>query len=156
MADIQSIGVIGAGQMGRGIAQVAAQTGLSVTLLDVDQATAENGIERIAKGLGRLVEKEKISADDRTAILKRIAPTGDYGRFAECGLVVEAATVGEAIAALEASHPGFGERILDEAGALRKFVNVFVSDDDVRFLDGLATPVPDGDTVAIVPAVAGG
>lgn len=92
MADIQSIGVIGAGQMGRGIAQVAAQTGLSVTLLDVDQATAENGIERIAKGLGRLVEKEKISADERTAILKRIAPTGDYGRFAECGLVVEAAT----------------------------------------------------------------
>ena len=71
-------------------------------------------------------------------------------------VLVEAATVGEAIAALEASHPGFGERILDEAGALRRFVNVFVSDDDVRFLDGLATPVPDGDTVAIVPAVAGG
>jgi molybdopterin synthase sulfur carrier subunit len=71
-------------------------------------------------------------------------------------VLVEAATVGEAIAALEASHPGFGERILDEAGALRRFVNVFVSDDDVRFMDGLATPVPDGDTVAIVPAVAGG
>lgn len=92
MTEIKSIGVIGAGQMGRGIAQVAAQTGLSVQLLDVDEATAENGIERIAKGLGRLVEKEKISADDRTAILKRISPTGDYASFADCGLVVEAAT----------------------------------------------------------------
>ncbi|HJO99174.1 MAG: MoaD/ThiS family protein [Acidimicrobiales bacterium] len=71
-------------------------------------------------------------------------------------VAVDAATVSEALSALEQSHPGFGERILDEAGALRRFVNVFVSDDDVRFLDGLATRVPDGDTVAIVPAVAGG
>ncbi|HJO19567.1 MAG TPA: ubiquitin-like small modifier protein 1, partial [Acidimicrobiales bacterium] len=69
---------------------------------------------------------------------------------------VDGATVGEALGALEASHPGFGSRILDESGALRRFVNVFVSDEDVRFLDGLDTPVPDGATVAIVPAVAGG
>ena len=69
---------------------------------------------------------------------------------------VAAGTVGEAIAALDAAHPGFTSRILDESGALRRFVNVFVSDDDVRFLDGLDTAVPDGGTVAIVPAVAGG
>jgi len=69
---------------------------------------------------------------------------------------VEAGTVGEAIAALDAAHPGFTSRILDESGALRRFVNVFVSDDDVRFLDGLDTAVPDGATIAIVPAVAGG
>ena len=69
---------------------------------------------------------------------------------------VEADTVGEALAALDASHPGFTERITDEAGALRRFVNVFVSDEDVRFLDGLDTVVPEGGTVAIVPAVAGG
>jgi len=69
---------------------------------------------------------------------------------------VDAGTVGEAIAALDAAHPGFTSRILDESGALRRFVNVFVSDDDVRFLDGLDTAVPDGGTVAIVPAVAGG
>ncbi len=69
---------------------------------------------------------------------------------------VEAGTVGEAIAALDAAHPGFTSRILDESGALRRFVNVFVSDDDVRFLDGLDTAVPEGATVAIVPAVAGG
>ena len=69
---------------------------------------------------------------------------------------VDAGTVGEAIAALDAAHPGFTSRILDESGALRRFVNVFVSDDDVRFLDGLDTAVPEGCTVAIVPAVAGG
>ncbi|MBT4676790.1 MAG: MoaD/ThiS family protein [Acidimicrobiales bacterium] len=69
---------------------------------------------------------------------------------------VDAGTVGEAIAALDAAHPGFTSRILDESGALRRFVNVFVSDDDVRFLDGLATEVPEGGTIAIVPAVAGG
>tara|TARA_B110000438_G_scaffold175689_1_gene167868 strand:+ start:45 stop:320 length:276 start_codon:yes stop_codon:yes gene_type:complete len=69
---------------------------------------------------------------------------------------VDAGTVGEAIAALDAAHPGFTSRILDESGALRRFVNVFVSDDDVRFLDGLATAVPEGGTIAIVPAVAGG
>ena len=68
----------------------------------------------------------------------------------------EAGTVGEAIAALDAAHPGFTSRILDESGALRRFVNVFVSDDDVRFLDGLDTAVPEGATIAIVPAVAGG
>ena len=58
--------------------------------------------------------------------------------------------------ALEAGHPGFRDRLLDENGKLRRFVNVFVSDDDVRFLNGLDTPVPAGETVAIVPAVAGG
>ena len=69
---------------------------------------------------------------------------------------VEAGTVADALAALDVAYPGFSERILDEDGSLRRFVNVFVSDDDVRFLDGQATIVPDGDTVAIVPAVAGG
>ncbi|SVC07798.1 uncharacterized protein METZ01_LOCUS260652 [marine metagenome] len=69
---------------------------------------------------------------------------------------VEAGTVGEALAALDAIHPGFIERITDESGDLRRFVNVFVSDEDVRFLDGLDTAVPEGGTVAIVPAVAGG
>ena len=66
------------------------------------------------------------------------------------------ATVQAVIEALEHSHPGIRERILDEHGKVRRFVNVFVADDDVRFLDGLATPVPDGETVSIVPAVAGG
>jgi sulfur-carrier protein len=69
---------------------------------------------------------------------------------------VEGATLAEVITQLEATHPGFADRLLDETGALRKFVNVFVSDDDVRYLDGLATPTPAGATVSIIPAVAGG
>jgi molybdopterin synthase sulfur carrier subunit len=71
-------------------------------------------------------------------------------------VTVDGATVGEVLAALEAQHPGFAERLLDDQGGLRRFVNVFVADDDVRFLEGLATPVPDGETVSIIPAVAGG
>jgi molybdopterin synthase sulfur carrier subunit len=67
---------------------------------------------------------------------------------------VEGATVGEVIQALEAAHPGFADRMLDGDGGLRRFVNVFVADDDVRFLQGLDTPVPAGETVIIIPAVA--
>lgn len=69
---------------------------------------------------------------------------------------VDGTTVAEVLEALEAAHPGFSERILDPDGGLRRFVNVFVSDDDVRFMDGVNTPVPDGATVSIIPAVAGG
>jgi molybdopterin synthase sulfur carrier subunit len=69
---------------------------------------------------------------------------------------VEGSTVGEALKALDAAHPGMGERLFDEAGNLRRFVNVFLADEDVRFLEGLATPVGDGQTLSIVPAVAGG
>jgi molybdopterin converting factor small subunit len=71
-------------------------------------------------------------------------------------VAVDGATVGEVLTSLEAAHPGFAERILDADGGLRRFVNVFVADDDVRFLEALATPVPDGETVSIIPAVAGG
>ena len=69
---------------------------------------------------------------------------------------VSSGTLADVLDALESSHPGFRNRILDEAGELRRFVNVFVSDDDVRFLDGLDTDVSDGSVVSIVPAVAGG
>ena len=69
---------------------------------------------------------------------------------------VESGALSEVITSLEAAHPGFADRLLDEGGELRKFVNIFVDDDDVRYLDGLATPVADGVTVSIIPAVAGG
>lgn len=76
------------------------------------------------------------------------------------GGAAEVAVAGEdlraVVAALEAAHPGIGARLLDDEGRLRRFVNVFVRDEDVRFLDGLDTPVGAGDTVSIVPAVAGG
>jgi molybdopterin synthase sulfur carrier subunit len=68
----------------------------------------------------------------------------------------EPGTVAEVLRALEGAHPGFAERLFDETGELRRFVNVFVADEDIRFLEGVATPVADGATVSIVPAVAGG
>ena len=69
---------------------------------------------------------------------------------------VEGSTVGEVLKALDAAHVGFAERLFADDGSLRRFVNVFVADEDVRFLQGLETPVADGQTVSIVPAVAGG
>ncbi len=69
---------------------------------------------------------------------------------------LEPGALGDVIEALDAAHPGMGDRLLDESGDLRKFVNVFVDDDDVRYLDGLSTVVTDGVTVSIIPAVAGG
>lgn len=69
---------------------------------------------------------------------------------------VEGDTVAELIATLDASHPGLGGRLLDDTGNLRRFINVYVGDEDVRLLDGLNTPIPDGSQVLIIPAVAGG
>lgn len=69
---------------------------------------------------------------------------------------VDGVTVGDVLANLDAAHPGFKDRLFDDEGGLRRFVNVFVADDDVRYLDGVGTPVADGQTVSIIPAVAGG
>ena len=68
----------------------------------------------------------------------------------------EGATVADVLKDLEAKHAGFSERLFDEQGELRRFVNVFVADEDIRFLDGINTAVAAGETVSIVPAVAGG
>ena len=70
-------------------------------------------------------------------------------------LTVDGETVGDVLKALDVAHPGFADRLFDEAGDLRRFVNVFLGDEDVRFLDGLNTPVA-GQSLSIVPAVAGG
>ncbi len=69
---------------------------------------------------------------------------------------VDGSTVGEVLKSLEATHPGFAARLFDDGGGLRRFVNVFVADEDVRFADGLNTKVEAGQTVSIIPAVAGG
>jgi sulfur-carrier protein len=69
---------------------------------------------------------------------------------------LDGANVRDVLANLDGAHPGFADRLLDDDGNLRRFVNVFVADDDIRFLDGLDTPVPDGAEVSIIPAVAGG
>lgn len=68
----------------------------------------------------------------------------------------EVATLKGVLDALEAMAPGILQRVISDTGELRRFVNLYVNDDDVRFLDGLNTPTPDGAQVSIVPAVAGG
>jgi sulfur-carrier protein len=69
---------------------------------------------------------------------------------------VDGATIGEVLAKLVAEHPGMAGQVLTDEGTLHKFVNIYVDDDDVRYLQGLDTPVPDGAEVSILPAVAGG
>jgi sulfur-carrier protein len=68
----------------------------------------------------------------------------------------EGATVAQVIESLAREHPGLGERVLDESGGLRRFLNVYVDDEDVRFLKGLDTQLEDGARLSIIPAVAGG
>lgn len=74
----------------------------------------------------------------------------------EAEVSVNAGNVRDAIEALESSHNGIKERICDEDGSVRRFVNVFLNDEDIRFLENLETPLSDGDSLSIVPAIAGG
>lgn len=94
---MKTVGVIGAGQMGAGIAQVSAQAGYRVLLSDMDVERAEKGKAGIAKQLARAVEKEKITADARDAALANIECVGGTDAFAQCDLVIEAATEREEI-----------------------------------------------------------
>ena len=68
----------------------------------------------------------------------------------------EGSTLAEVLDSLEANHPGIRTRVLDDTGALRRFVNVYVGDDDVRFIGGLGAEIADGAKISIIPAVAGG
>ncbi len=69
---------------------------------------------------------------------------------------VQASTIREAIERLEEAYPGFKERLVDEQGEVRRFVNLYLNDEDIRFLKGLDTGLKDGDVLSIVPAIAGG
>ena len=71
-------------------------------------------------------------------------------------VTAEGTTLAEVLDDLEANHNGLKARVLDDSGELRRFVNVYVGNDDVRFLENLATPTPDGTQISVIPAVAGG
>ncbi|RVU05942.1 3-hydroxybutyryl-CoA dehydrogenase [Novosphingobium umbonatum] len=94
---MQSMGVIGAGQMGTGIAQTAAQAGMDVILSDISLDAAQKGKDRIAKGLDRLVAKEKMTTQSAADLLARITPVGDYAPMAAADIIIEAATEREEI-----------------------------------------------------------
>ena len=71
-------------------------------------------------------------------------------------LAVEGGTIGELLKRIEEQYPGFREQISDDSGELHRFVNIYVNDEDIRYLDGTDTAVSDGDSVSILPALAGG
>ncbi|MBC8339631.1 MAG: 3-hydroxybutyryl-CoA dehydrogenase [Rhodospirillales bacterium] len=95
--DIKKIGVIGCGQMGKGIAQVCAGAGFDVHLMDVNENAVKKAIPSIEKSLGRLVDKEKISGADKDTAIKRISTGSDMSGFKDCQLVIEAATEDEQV-----------------------------------------------------------
>jgi 3-hydroxybutyryl-CoA dehydrogenase len=97
MAGIQKLGVIGAGQMGNGIAHVAAQSGLQVVMLDVAEAALGKAVATITKNMDRQVQKGALAAGDKDAALARITTSTDYAAFGDCDLVIEAATEREDI-----------------------------------------------------------
>ncbi len=90
------------------------------------------------------------------SVTVRVPPVFRTMTAGQSQVSVEGATVAEVLANLDAAHPGFSDKLLDDEGKLVRYVNVFVDDDDVRFLDGMDTSVPDGVTVSIMQAVAGG
>jgi 3-hydroxybutyryl-CoA dehydrogenase len=94
---VSKLGVVGGGQMGQGIAQVAAAAGLEVTLVDVTPELATGAIGKLGKTLGRLVEKGKLPADDRDAIVSRLRAGAGHADLADCDLVIEAAPEIEAL-----------------------------------------------------------
>jgi 3-hydroxybutyryl-CoA dehydrogenase len=92
MAQIQFVGVIGAGQMGRGIAQVAVQSGVKVRIMDALPAALDNGLKLIAKDLEKLVSKGKLSGEDSAKAFARLSGTTSAAELAECDFIIEAAT----------------------------------------------------------------
>ncbi|TVQ95726.1 MAG: 3-hydroxybutyryl-CoA dehydrogenase [Deltaproteobacteria bacterium] len=89
---IRRIGILGAGQMGSGIAQVAAQSGFDVQIVERTEAGVERGMARLRKAIDRLVAKERISSDEAASVVGRIATSTEPGVFSDCDLVVEAVT----------------------------------------------------------------
>src|ERR1700722_2475048 len=94
---IKRIGVIGAGQMGSGIAHVCALKGYDIRLVDIDQSRLDAGLDNIGRNMDRQIGRGMIRPEDKDAALKRITTGIDYKVFADCDLVVEAATENEQI-----------------------------------------------------------
>jgi 3-hydroxybutyryl-CoA dehydrogenase len=92
---VETVGIIGAGTMGNGIAQVSAAAGLGVVMVDISDAAVARGVANVGASLERLVKKEKMTAAEREATMSRILATTDKGKLAECDLVIEAATENE-------------------------------------------------------------
>ncbi len=155
----QKIAVIGAGQMGTGIAQTVAQHGMKVLLSDVDLARAEAGKAAIEKALVKLVGRGKLEADDAESLLGRITPVGDYAPMAEAELIIEAATEQEPIK--QKIFESAGEVLADDAVMASNTSSIPItrmanySPDPERFI-GLHffNPVPVMGLIEVIPGLA--
>ncbi len=130
---MRTVAVIGAGQMGSGIAQTIAQFGMDVLLSDVDLARAEAGKVKIDQALGKLVGRGKLTPDEATAALSRITPVPDYGPMADAELIIEAATEKE-----EIKH-----RIFAEAGKVLGADAIMASNTSSIPITRMAVSSPD-------------
>jgi 3-hydroxybutyryl-CoA dehydrogenase len=153
------IGIIGAGQMGAGIAQVSAQAGYDVLLSDVDIARAEAGKATVGKGLQRLVDREKMDAATRDTVLSRITPVAGSASFASADLVIEAATEREDIK--RAIFNDVGKVLRDDAILASNTSSIPItrmaqaSPDPARFIGiHFFNPVPVMGLIEVIPGLA--
>ena len=153
------IGIIGAGQMGAGIAQVSAQAGYDVLLSDVDIARAEAGKATVGKGLQRLVDREKMDAATRDTVLSRITPVAGSASFASADLVIEAATEREDIK--RAIFNDVGKVLRDNAILASNTSSIPItrmaqaSPDPARFIGiHFFNPVPVMGLIEVIPGLA--
>lgn len=130
---MKTVGIIGAGQMGSGIAQTIAQNGIKVLLSDVDTALAEKAKAGIDKALTRLVGRDKITPADAEAALARITPIGDYAAMAEADLIIEAATEKEEVK----------RKIFEAAGKVLRDDAIMASNTSSIPITRMATSSPD-------------
>jgi len=130
---MRTVAVIGAGQMGSGIAQTVAQNGIKVLLSDVDLAVAEKAVAGIDKALARLVSRDKITPDQATAALARITPVADYAPMADADLIIEAATEREEIK----------RKIFEAAGKVLRADAIMASNTSSIPITRMATSSPD-------------
>ena len=156
---MQTIGIIGAGQMGSGIAQTVAQHGLTVLLADIDLATAQDAVGGIDKALGKLVGKGKMDIAEAEAVLSRITPIADYGPMAKADIIIEAATEKEPIK--QAIFAKAGEVLRDDAILASNTSSIPITrmanyaPDPQRFI-GLHffNPVPIMGLIEVIPGLA--
>lgn len=156
---MQTIGVIGAGQMGTGIAQTVAQHGMQVLLSDVDLARAEAGKAAIEKALGKLVGRGKIEVDQAEATLARVTPIADYQPMTDASLIIEAATEREEIK--KSIFEAAGKMLASDASMASNTSSIPItrmanySPDPTRFI-GLHffNPVPVMGLIEVIPGLA--
>jgi molybdopterin synthase sulfur carrier subunit len=126
--------------------------GLGVTL------TLPNGARCKARDAFEVRERIVLGEDRKTMPTVKVLIPTPLRKFTgdQDTVTVDAASIGAMLGGLDAAHPGLGKPLIDDKGAPRRFVNLFLNGEDIRFLQGTETPLKDGDEVSIVPAIAGG